>query len=98
MHQAPHSWGFLFVGCWVDLDWTPIVLKYLSKSIDNKSLENIVLDLATFLKELQGITDVEGPVPGKHNWWRGDHVSVYDKGAKEQFANLADNIDIDRVL
>ncbi len=66
--------------------------------LDNKSQENIVLDLATFLKELQGITDVAGPVPGKHNWWRGDHVSVYDKGAKEQFANLADIIDIDRAL
>ena len=64
----------------------------------NKSLENIALELATFLKELQGITDIEGPEPGKHNWWRGDHVSVYDKGAKEQIANLVDIIDAVRAL
>ncbi len=39
------------------------------------------------------IQDVEGPSPGQHNWWRGDHVSVYDQGAREQIAKLADIID-----
>ena len=55
--------------------------------------EQLAFDLAKFLKKLQAITDVEGPEPGQHNWWRGDHVSVYDKGAREQIAELAEIID-----
>lgn len=60
--------------------------------------EQLAFDLAKFLKELQAITDVEGPGPGQHNWWRGDHVSVYDKGAREQIAELAKIIDAPRAL
>jgi aminoglycoside phosphotransferase (APT) family kinase protein len=62
-------------------------------TLDEQSLENLAFDLATFLKELQAITDVEGPSPGQHNWYRGDHISVYDSGAREQIAKLADIID-----
>ncbi|WP_395947381.1 PDDEXK nuclease domain-containing protein [Caedibacter taeniospiralis] len=32
------------------------------------------------------------PEPGQHNWWRGDHVSVYDKRAREQIAELTEVI------
>ena len=60
--------------------------------------EQLAFDLAKFLKELQAITDVEGPSPGQHNWWRGDHVSVYDSGAREQIAKLADIIDSNSAL
>lgn len=61
--------------------------------LDDKSLESIAFELATFLQELQSITDVEGPGPGQHNWWRGDYVSVYNSGAREQISNLAEIID-----
>lgn len=61
-------------------------------TLDEQSLENLAFELATFLKELQAIADVEGPGPGQHNWYRGDHVSVYDSGAREQIAKLADII------
>ena len=56
---------------------------------------------------MQAINDVEGPPsagalawcePGLHNWWRGGHVSVYDKGAREQIAELAEIIDAGRAL
>lgn len=60
--------------------------------------EQLAVDLAKFLKELQAIIDVEGPEPGQHNWWRGDHVSVYDKGAREQIAELTNVIDAPRAL
>ncbi|PPE03047.1 aminoglycoside phosphotransferase family protein [Holospora curviuscula] len=66
--------------------------------LDNEVLEQLAFDLAKFLKELQAISDVEGPEPGQHNWWRGDHVSVYDKGAREQIAELAEIIDVTRAL
>lgn len=62
-------------------------------TLDEQLLENLAFELATFLKELQVITDVEGPSPGQHNWYRGDHLSVYDSGAREQIAKLADIID-----
>jgi aminoglycoside phosphotransferase (APT) family kinase protein len=80
------------------------IYKWLSgKSINLLTLidqekEQLAFDLAKFLKELQAITDVEGPEPGQHNWWRGDHVTVYDKGAREQIAELADIIDVTRAL
>ena len=60
--------------------------------------EQLSFDLAKFLKELQAITDVEGPEPGQHNWWRGDHVSVYDKGARDQITELAEVIDVNKAL
>jgi len=66
--------------------------------LTDQEKEQLAFDLAKFLKELQSITDVAGPEPGQHNWWRGDHVSVYDKGAREQIAELSDVIDAPRAL
>ena len=67
-------------------------------TLNEQSLENLAFELASFLKELQAITDIEGPGPGQHNWYRGDHVSVYDSGARAQIAKLADMIDSDSAL
>ena len=61
-------------------------------------LEVIALRLARFLKELQEIKGAEGLVPGQHNYWRGEHVSVYDKGAREQIDTLKDIIDSNSAL
>jgi len=80
------------------------IYKWLSgKSINLLTLtaqdkERLAFDLAKFLKELQAINDVEGPEPGQHNWYRGDHVSVYNKGAREQIAALAEIIDASQLL
>ena len=80
------------------------IYKWLSgKSINLLTLidqekEQLAFDMAKFLKELQSISDIEGPEPGQHNWWRGDHVSIYDKGAREQIAELANFIDAPRAL
>ena len=62
-------------------------------ALTDQEKEQLAFDLAKFLKELQIISDVEGPEPGLHNWFRGDHVSVYDKGAREQIAELDEVID-----
>ncbi len=66
--------------------------------LDDDCLAKIALDLAKFLKELQAIDSSFGPPPGQHNWWRGDHVSVYDKGAREQIAKLSSVIDADKAI
>ena len=67
-------------------------------TLTDQEKEQLAFDFAKFLKELQAITDIEGPEPGQHNWWRGDHVSIYDKGAREQIAELANFIDAPRAL
>lgn len=67
-------------------------------TLSDQEKEQLAVGLAKFLKEMQAITDVEGPKPGQHNWWRGDHVSVYDKGAREQISELAEIIDVSRAL
>jgi aminoglycoside phosphotransferase (APT) family kinase protein len=60
--------------------------------------EWLAFDLAKFLKELQAIIDTEGPAPGQHNWWRGDPVSFYDTGARDQIAELGDLINANQAL
>lgn len=67
-------------------------------TLTDQDKEQLAFDLAKFLKDLQAINDVKGPEPGQHNWWRGDHVSVYDKGAREQIAELAEIIDTSKAL
>jgi aminoglycoside phosphotransferase (APT) family kinase protein len=80
------------------------IYKWLSgKSINLLTLtdqekEQLAFDMAKFLKELQAITDIDGPEPGQHNGWRGDHVSAYNKGARDQIAELAEIIDVARAL
>lgn len=66
--------------------------------LDDKNLESVALQLAKFLEELQRIDNVEGPAPGQHNWWRGDHVRVYDDGARKQIHELSDVIDKDKAI
>lgn len=67
-------------------------------TLDETHLFALALDLATFLKELQSIKDVEGPPPGQHNWWRGDHVRVYDTDARTQITKLSGLIDSAKAL
>lgn len=69
-----------------------------SLQVGEENLEQITLDLANFLKELQRIDSVGGLAPGLHNWYRGDHVSVYDKGAHDQILQLRHIINSDAAL
>ncbi|HEV2524197.1 MAG TPA: aminoglycoside phosphotransferase family protein [Gammaproteobacteria bacterium] len=66
--------------------------------LDEHCQERLAFDLGRFLKALQSIADVDGPAPGQHNWWRGDPVSVYDKGAREQIEKLSGVIDADKAM
>ena len=60
--------------------------------------EQLAFDLAKFLKELQAITNVPGPTPGQNTFWRGAHVSAYDRGTREQITKLTDAINADQAL
>ena len=67
-------------------------------AFDDKSLETIAVQLAKFLNELHGIQGVNGPSPGKHNGWGGEHVSVYDQGARKQIAELSGIVDQNKAI
>ncbi len=71
--------------------WLPGVSSNLLV-LNNETLLELASDLAKFLKELQSIKSVHGPKPGQHNWWRGEHLSVYDDAARRQIAKLVDVI------
>jgi aminoglycoside phosphotransferase (APT) family kinase protein len=66
--------------------------------LDDDCLEKLAFDLAKFLKELQNIDAVDGPAPGQHNWWRGDHVSIYDEGVRTQIAQVSTIIDVHKAI
>lgn len=93
MGAATHDYPYPFsIYKW--LEGTSINLLVL----DNVYLEKLAFDIANFLKELQSIDCVDGPTPGQHNWWRGDHASVYDKGAREQILKLSNTIDANKAI
>lgn len=71
-------------------------INLLTLTIEDKA--QLAFDLAKFLKELHAITTLDGPGPGQHNWWRGDHISIYDKSAREQIAKLAGLIDVNTAM
>jgi len=61
-------------------------------TLNSTELKQLAIDLSKFLTQLQAI-ELKGPAPGQHNWWRGDHVSVYDQGARKQIIELNGLID-----
>lgn len=68
------------------------------QEFDSKTLETIAVQLVDFLKELQAIDDIEVIPPGQHNFWRGEHVSVYDENARNQIDELRNIIDSKQAL
>lgn len=67
-------------------------------TLNADDLQHLAFDLAAFLLELENVERVAGPAPGQHNWWRGDHVSVYDQGAREQIARLSKVINVEQAM
>lgn len=79
--------------------WTWSVYKWIegmsanSLVLDDLSLKPIASELAEFLNELRKIDSTGGPLPGLHNYWRGDHPSVYEAETRSAIAELQDIID-----
>lgn len=66
--------------------------------IEEEAMKGIAYSLAQFLQELQSIDPSNGPLPGLHNWWRGDHISVYNDQARTQISSLKNIIDGNKAL
>lgn len=67
-------------------------------TLSASEMDQLAVDLARFLKELQAIKDVEGPAPGPHNWWRGESVRVYDQDARAQIKRLDGLVHTEKAL
>ena len=64
--EYPYHWS---VNRWIDGE------TLTKKNLDQNQL---AIDLASFLIELQTTNPTNGPVPGKHNFFRGGNLSVYN--------------------
>lgn len=53
------------------------------------------INLAQFLIALQRIDPTDGPPPGRHNFYRGGPLAIYDTQARQAIATLAPTIDGD---
>ena len=85
-----------------DYPWNWSIYKWLdgesanNLSLDDKDLEQIAIDLAGFLRELHKIDLGDGPIPGNHNFLRGNHPSIYDADMRLYLQNLRGIIDTDK--
>jgi aminoglycoside phosphotransferase (APT) family kinase protein len=61
--------------------------------IDN--LSNFATSLAQFLNALHCIDTTGGPLPGKHNFYRGGTLATYDAETRQAISILKDKIDTD---
>ena len=60
-------------------------------------VNQLALDLAQFLKALQRIDPMGGPLPGPHNFFRGGSLLTYDAETRSAIAKLQHTIDTDIV-
>lgn len=58
-------------------------------------LQEFAITLAQFLAALQRVDPAGGPPPGKHNFFRGGPLTVYDGETREALALLEGRIDTD---
>ena len=65
--------------------------------IDDQYLQIIASQLAQFLNELHRIDVEGGPPAGSHNFYRGDHPSVYDAETRAAIVELQGFINADAV-
>lgn len=84
--------------------WSWSIYKYLDGNganaikIFNKDLDDVAFSLGRFLNELHDIDVVDMPLPGLHNYWRGEHIGVYENGALSYFNMLRHFFDRDKLL
>jgi aminoglycoside phosphotransferase (APT) family kinase protein len=59
------------------------------------NFDQLPLELANFLNELQKISTTDAPTPGYHNHYRGAQLSVYDNDIREAISALRHIVDLD---
>ncbi|MGL6173109.1 MAG: aminoglycoside phosphotransferase family protein [Cellulosilyticaceae bacterium] len=62
-----------------------------------KDLNLLAKDLACFLKELQAIESIDAPVAGRHNFYRGASLAVYNEETESALEKLKDILPIEKL-
>lgn len=87
-----------------DYPWNWSIYKWIegksanTLNVNEKDLENIAKQVAQFLNELHKIDTAGAPSPGKHNFYRGGDLSVYDKETRSAIEKLKTFISAENVL
>ena len=55
-------------------------------------------ELASFILELHSVNSTKGPKPGKHNYFRGGRLEIYDSDTKKYATGLSEDVDLPAVL
>lgn len=80
-----------------DFPWPWGIYKWLKgetvAAAINIDLDMLAKDLGHFLKALYTIDSAGGPAAGKHNFYRGGSLSVYDNQVQQALLTLKDKID-----
>ncbi|USK31499.1 aminoglycoside phosphotransferase family protein (plasmid) [Bacillus sp. CMF21] len=79
--------------------WSWSINKWLEgETLSHKNINDLnqfAIDLGTFLIKLQSIYASEGPLAGKHNFYRGGPLSVYDEEARDAIENNKESFNED---
>lgn len=60
-------------------------------------LNKFAVDLGLFLKELHKIDTIDGPIAGKHNFYRGGDLKIYNSETEVALENLKDILPIEEL-
>jgi aminoglycoside phosphotransferase (APT) family kinase protein len=80
--------------------WLPRLAPHLPLPIPVQRIENLhqfATTLAQFLVALQRIDPTGGPPPGRHNFFRGGPLTIYDTETRDAIATLHGKVDSDAV-
>jgi aminoglycoside phosphotransferase (APT) family kinase protein len=70
--------------------WVPGETASIDRIVD---MNEFATDLADFLTALQSIDSMRAPRPGRHNFFRGGGLSVYDPETRDCIGDLEDRVD-----
>lgn len=85
-----------------DYPWYWSINKWIrGETVNHNNISNIkkfASDLANFLKELHAINTFGGPLSGKHNFYRGASLIVYDQETKKALKNLETLVNSEKLI
>lgn len=76
---------------WSVYDWIDGEIAAISAVNDSSDFAS---DVAHFLRSLQGLDTLYGPLSGHHNGYRGGHLNVYDNQMQRALKGLGSDFDV----
>ncbi len=85
----------LFPYPWLILEW---IEGESLNNIESVNKNKLALDLSDFLNDLHKVDSKDGPIAGKHNFFRGGLLSVYNKETRDSIEILKDEFDTRKLI